>query len=445
MKKFPIYLPLLTLAFLGYCLRLTHGHYLPKYLVWLVVAVGLTVAQLARGGGRRPGVYWLLALCLYQGWQLSQSPGLFEPQVEWARLAIHLLCLGHFFCLLLTAGLLWKADPKRAAAPLWGSGLLLLAARVLVLWATPQPFIDVFVVGTEGADRFLQGQDPFTSEYADIYGGTYEYRPGYIYWPTVLFLQTASRWLFGDIRVAFILGELLAVVLIAYLTRGRGPLESRLWAVAWWTFPVALTMLEKAWVDTFLLTFMATLLWAHRRESTVGAGISLGLMAACKQYALVIPPLYWILLARCRGWGEGLKSLVVTGLTWTALMAPFAISGGWGFYEATFRSILILPMRPDALTLQSYFLNQLNWPFPQKLVLLLYLLAFLGLGVWVYFRPRLDSFRVSLFVLFSLIFIAGKQAFLNYYYLLAFLLLLTCAQVGDEPLGEASGSEERQV
>ena len=431
MRTLP-YLPFLTLVFLGACTRVTHGQYHRGYLIALMVAVVLASWQLLKDRARRPQIQALLALCLFQGVWLARDPGLFAPTVEWAELAVHWFTLAHLACLVGTLWFFHQQQLEQAARPLIIGGVMMLLARLAVLLAAPTPFIDVFIVGTEGADRFLQGQDPFVSEYSDIYEGTYQYRPGYIYWPTVLYIQTAARLLFGDIRTAFILFELAAVLLILHLTRSRGPLESRLWATAWWTFPVAPTVLENAWVDTFLLTFVVGLLWSHRRGSAVGAGVNLGLMAACKQYALVIPPLYWLLLGRLRGWREGLKALLWTGITWLAMMVPFAVSGGWGFYDATFRSVLILPMRPDALTLQSFLLKELGWRLPQGLVLLLYLGAFFGLLSWLYRQPDLNRFRSSLFVIFSVIFIVGKQAFLNYYYLLAFLLLLAVGEIGEE-------------
>jgi len=67
-----------------------------------------------------------------------------------------------------------------------------------VLWLSPNPLIDVFRSNSLAAGFFLRGLNPYSQSYPDIYGGQFDYRPGFLYWPGALFLQTLSKVVFGD-------------------------------------------------------------------------------------------------------------------------------------------------------------------------------------------------------------------------------------------------------
>ncbi|MGZ3709381.1 MAG: hypothetical protein ACXWPM_11895, partial [Bdellovibrionota bacterium] len=66
-------------------------------------------------------------------------------------------------------------------------GLLLLTIQILVPAISPHPHIDVFVNNTAAVDFFLQGLNPYSQHYVDIYAGAYAYKPGFLYLPGVLY------------------------------------------------------------------------------------------------------------------------------------------------------------------------------------------------------------------------------------------------------------------
>lgn len=77
-------------------------------------------------------------------------------------------------------------------------------------------------------------------------------------------------------------------------------------------------------------------------------------------------------------------------------------------------------MRKDGLTLQSLLWNEWHISVSQSAVALLYLASALLLTGLVWRRPYLQMVFLALAIFMTVFCLFGKQAFLNYYYLLWF-------------------------
>jgi len=313
---------------------------------------------------------------------------------------------------------------------LWAAIALICFAGGLVLRASPVPFIDVFVINSLATDAFLQGSNPYAMDYPDIYAGAYGYSPGFTYWPGYLLLATPFR-LLGDIRLLGLACWIISIILIYRTARvsGWSIWDGTLISLIWASFPVSLFVLEQAWVDWALIAVAAGIGLAIRTKHLMTAAILAGLAAGTKQYGflITIPTLMWI--ASVRGFRLSLAYFFVAGVVAALLVVPFAIWDFDAFYSNTIELLVTIPSRPDALSFPAWFHLLTGWWIPGWAMLAAYLL---GLGYTAYRLLRVENIEpihwgVALLALTSWIFLMGKQAFCNYYHMVAAFALLALA------------------
>ncbi len=426
-----------ALLVLAEALHATRGHYKVNRILWVTLLLGLFAGSAFRPTfalRRRLSVLllWFAGLLAFDHRLLyAASPGLL-PALLWALFGLAVL----------TVLLIFPRAPRKRS----GLGILVLmtlgaiAARALVLLISEEPHIDVFHTARRAAEHLLAGRNPYAQSYQDIYAGRFDYAPGMVYWPGALLPETLAHGLLGDIRYAFILAELIAAASIAGLCRraGHDELTAALSGVVWLLFPVSLFVLEQAWIDPLLLAGLLSALWAIRSDRPILAGTALGFALAAKQYGLL--PVVLIIaafpLARSRSALGGM--LAVFGL----LMAPFALADPAAFWSATISTPLSQAMRPDAFTWVALLFRETGARWPGALSAVLYL------GVMAMFTVRLiKSKRASvsgcchaIVAVYSMVFLLGKQAFCNYYALLAGVLL-ACICTEDAESLELSDSD----
>lgn len=397
---------------LGAGLQLSQGTYQLAWLLTLLVLLPwLTVSLLS---GPRASERQLLAGFLAQSLFLLIHPGFWFRDQDRGMpifLALSLAAGG-------VAAVGWGR--KRATIALSFSIAALLLARLLVLAESPQPNIDVFSIGTLGAERWLSGVNPYLSEYPDIYHGKSGYRAVYLYWPSGLYLQSLARWLGGDIRLAFVACEALAALCLFHWFPTRSVAVRLLWLNLWLSCPASLVMLENSWIDTFLLFFLVLMATAWRARRALLLGLAAGCLLATKQYAPFFAAIFGAAIGanwRLRQTAAAMATSIMTGLL---LFAPFLIDHPLQFYESTVAAVGELPMRKDGLTLQSLLWNEWHISVSQSAVALLYLASALLLTGLVWRRPYLQMVFLALAIFMTVFCLFGKQAFLNYYYLLWF-------------------------
>jgi hypothetical protein len=269
--------------------------------------------------------------------------------------------------------------------------------------------------------------NPYAHTYPDVYDGKYGYPPGFFYWPAYLYEATLAKIVFGDIRYAVLAADLLAALLVRWIGRrlGLSPPAAWLLALIWLAQPVSLLVLELAWVDPLLIGGIALLAWSMLRRYWLFAGMMLGLVAATKQYGLLLalPTLAFVFASQRR---ETPRFAFSAALTWSAFVLPFALSNWPAFYEHTVGVYLTVPARSDALSLVAWSQNVLGLALPQSIAAAVGV-TIAALFAWRLVRepePTLADWAAASAIAYAAVFLLGKQAFCNYYFLVAFLVLL---------------------
>lgn len=306
--------------------------------------------------------------------------------------------------------------------------VVLFVAQCFVPILSPKPWIDVWVNNTAAVDHFLSGQNPYSQIYPDIYNGAYDYKPGFLYFPGLLFWLAPFRMIFGDIRYGFVFANFLiagGAVLLSRKLRVSWP-TSFVLAVLWLSFPVTFFVLEQSWIDTVLgaLAMLAFVAIAYKRW--VLCGVFLGAAFAVKQYGCVIGFIALILIWKEVHWRPALRAAVAAAGTFLVFVAPFALADWGAFYGSTVGDHTSSGARLDAYNATIYFAREFGWLMPASGRLAISLLGILGAGYFVFRKhaPSLADGATAIFVAFGLPFLFGKWAFCNYYYLLASILLI---------------------
>ncbi len=273
---------------------------------------------------------------------------------------------------------------------------------------------------TEGAQGLFEGRNVYSMTFTPSYEGEVADHYGY---PPAAFYPVAAAWrLFGDVRAAWVACQLLAVFFLYRLARRVHPERlrfARLLTLVFLFLPRGLLVVEQSWTEPLVLASMGAfaLAWASGVGSA-GSGALLGLWLSSKQYAvLAVPFLLKLAWRRVNLW---LWAVAVGAL----LALPFAL---WDF-QSLMDDVLLFFFssegRADALSLYGALLRHgiaLRWAVVTPL--------WLGGLAFFTWRTRRDLAGLlfgtaSMWLYF---FLLGKQAFMNYYHVVIYALLLSAA------------------
>ena len=288
---------------------------------------------------------------------------------------------------------------------------------VVIVREVPGRLIDVFTVETSAADALLHGINPYTITQENIYNAQDSakfYGPGapasarlnYGYpYPPLQFLLVVPGFLLGDIRYSSI-----AVIVITALLMAR--LQNSRLAVAisclFLLNPLTFMMVRLSWTDPFVLAFLTGTVYAavNRRW---WLPIVLGLFLCSKQYAVLAIPFVFLLRD---SWKNSLKLLVQAGVVAAFVTLPFAF---WSLPHFLHDIVgpLKAPFRSDSLSLAV----RLGHPIPIEVNFALVAIAIAGLLLFVRREPAMFAacYGFALLMMFCI----GRQAFANYYFLIA--------------------------
>lgn len=361
---------------------------------------------------------------------LSQDHELLYANVTWGLNSLR----GFTFAaglLALTAALAAVFCP-RASCRRWvkvaigTAAACLIAARFMVPIASPAPFIDVFWINTWAVNDFLQGKNPYSQIYPDIYKGHYGYQPGFTYWPSYLLAASVPGAFHLDLRFLNVLSDLsFAGILAWFSTRSKSTVEMA-WPLAllWLAMPVSLFIIEQAWIDPFMLVLASGSILAFRFRQLNLAALLGGLAMASKQYGFIVPSLLTIGIFASMGWKPALRFCLIVGGTLTLLVAPFLIWDFAGFYKNTVQILMVIPMRLDSLTIPAFFVNSFGYEIPGIFLLVSYVAVFLGCLWKVWRLPKVSSICFAATFCYGFLFLMGKQASANYYAIVVGLALV---------------------
>lgn len=302
----------------------------------------------------------------------------------------------------------------------------LIAARFIVPFASPEPFIDVFWINSWAVNDFLHGKNPYSQVYPDIYKGHYGYQPGFTYWPTYLLAATLPGALNLDLRFLNILSDLsFAALLFWFSMRSKFTLKMA-WPLAliWLAMPVSLFIIEQAWIDPFMLVLAAGSILAFRFRRLDLAALLGGLTMSSKQYGFIVPALLTVAILGSMGWKSALRFCLIAGATISLIMIPFIMWDFSGFYKNTVQILMLIPMRVDSLTIPAFFVNSFGYEIPGILLLGAYMAVFIACLCKVWRFPKTSSICFVATFCYGFLFLMGKQASANYYAIVLGLALL---------------------
>src|SRR5262245_18079438 len=326
------------------------------------------------------------------------------------------LCLG-------VLGALQAFDLRSFRVPLAGVmlGLFWIVASVSIRSAST-PRIDVLMFQQVGAESLLQGQNPYSPRYPNLYGADSGfYGPGVVdasnrltvglpYPPLSLLLSLPGYVLGGDSRYA----DIAAMTASAGLLLLCGPSRwTALVAVLLLLTPRVLFVIEYAWTETlFAFAFSALMFTAIRWRRAMP--YALGLFLATKQYSVFALPLVPLLVA-----SDKQESAVrVIGLALAvaaAVTLPFFIWDPHAFWRAVVEFQFVQPLRTESLSHLVWGHKYFPWvPWQQALPFVL-LIGTIMVALWRS-RPT-PAYFAGAFGIAQLVFFAfSKQAFANYYF-----------------------------
>jgi hypothetical protein len=226
----------------------------------------------------------------------------------------------------------------------------------------------------------------------------------------------------GDVRGSSLLMAVLLFAFVLVLGRRRGMSGTELTRLAALVaaFPLTVVLVTSAWVEAYSVALFALWLVLRARRPTL-AGLVLGLCLATKPTIVLalVPFLLWSRSAR--------REIVVALVAAAVLVLPFALKTGvHQFYDDVVGVHLhLFPTRTDALTVNA-LLHSLGRPFAPSIAGVLAVLALIG--VVLRRRPRDSGDLLLAGALLSVVsFLLAKEAFPNYYFAVAMLLVLAIA------------------
>ncbi|MFZ9596396.1 MAG: hypothetical protein ACO3A2_09995 [Bdellovibrionia bacterium] len=313
-------------------------------------------------------------------------------------------------------------------------GVLLIFAQLLIPFYSPTPWIDVFVNNSAAVEFLLQGKNPYAQTYVDIYNGAIPDRPGFLYFPGLLFWFAPFQFLFHDLRFSLVAAHVLIAFLLHQLTQRRSQtLGSSVFAclipLLWLTFPVTYFVLEQSWVDTILILFSLLLMDRIDQKKWMQAAVVLGVTATLKQHAFLISFLAFLRIAQLTHLRQAIQiGLVATGV-FTGILLPFLIADWSAFWQMVLTPITSPGYRRNSFGLTDYLVNEWDTflPYWSQMSISLGALAFSVVLLFKDSNKRLSSLVSALLVCFGFSYLFGKWSYCNYHYLLAFFLLLSLA------------------
>ena len=190
-------------------------------------------------------------------------------------------------------------------------------------------------------------------------------------------------------------------------------------------FPVQLMILEVGWIDTVLIMFVLLFVLAMLRKKWGMAGFLLGCAMSVKQYAIIAAIVSLVWLRR-----EKLSSLStlfgVALFTTLVVILPFYMVDPGGFLQNVITSLTEQPFRRDSFSLYGILIRHYGLTYSSIVSAVVSLTALFAQIAFLIKRKyvAITDWAGALVLIYSAIFLFGKQAFCNYYqFVSAFLLI----------------------
>ncbi|MFA6410993.1 MAG: hypothetical protein WCW26_05480 [Candidatus Buchananbacteria bacterium] len=308
--------------------------------------------------------------------------------------------------------------------------LLLIAfcLRLLTIFASPNPQIDVFWFLQGGADSLLSGHNPYSEIFFNPYSpqqgqqlyGTADFQnDNYSYWPSTVIFTTIFKFLFGDVRFAYVFAIFGAGAAIYYLARKKffqTKQIAELLTLLIIYLPLSLFVLEQAWSEPLSIFLLALFVLFSFLDLGFWPYLIFSLFLGVKQVSLVF--LFFLIRFKEIDWKK--YSLTLGGLV--ILIIPFLIWQPFDFIDDTIINLILY--KPSLHSLSLNTISRVD--FYTSISALIYLpILFLLIGfLWIKTKRDLAGIIHAALVFLLALFII-RQGYANYYYgILGWLVIL---------------------
>lgn len=373
----------------------------------------------------------LLALTNYGGFSVTAT------NFFWAGIFCHSIILMTAFLFFIKVG----SDGTLARLARWQIPVYLTAiitAKLMMIFASPSPNIDVFHLVTKAGLNVINGIDPygFTYHLDRFPGDIFEH---FNYLPLSFLLPLPFKLILGDIRYAFLACDLISAFGL-YLLAARAFAGSDRQSACMFipllflTNPIHGFLLENAWVEPIMVLLLVVFALSFQRNEYRPSNMTavlIGLLLATKQYIFIIIPL----LLKLKGWG--LRHFAIAAVTSSLVILPFYIWSPADFINDLLKYYVQYQPRYDAATVISLMHNDLTTieAWLQNAIDNIYLAYFIvllpaSLAFIIIFAGQqntLNGFFAAMATLLMAFFLFSKMSFANYDYLIGSVLLLAMA------------------
>ncbi len=305
----------------------------------------------------------------------------------------------------------------------WVAILLLaiwMSLQLLMIISSPQPWIDVYEILKEAPQALLRGKNPYSITYKKMYP---QVEPNFFSYLPFMFLYTAPFVvLFNDPRLGFILAQFLTFFILAkkfsWRDKNFGRQFSFLLGLLILFQPLSLYMTEQSYTEPLILLELV-LFYYFLTQGQRWAGLILGIGLATKQYFVLSLLFLREKLNINSRWRKYLLPMIATT---TAIIGPFFLINKKDFIYDTILIFGIFPPRYDGLSFFSTLFHLFKIQYS----------AFLAIAIWILSGIFLaksapewrNNFIVKIAIFLLVFFYFNKWGYLNYYYLVANLLLV---------------------
>lgn len=320
--------------------------------------------------------------------------------------------------------------------------ILAFCLRLMIIFYSPEPKIDVFWFIDGGAKAFLQGKNPYSEVYFKVYEQPDYVNNTYAFWPATILITTFFKAIFGDIRFTYLLAQFGVALIIYFLVKkkfNQSSVLTELLVLLFLYTPLSLFVIEQSWTESlslFFLYFFALLIIIDKKYLPY---LVFGVFLAIKQLSLV----FLFFLTKFKD--ISFKKYLLACLMFIIILAPFVVWSYGDFIQDTI--ITIIYYASNKVPLYSLTFNTLyKINFYTDIPAFIFLPLLLTLLAFLFFRTERDLpgiLHSSLMFLLALFLI--KQGFLNYYYSIAGGIILLIILEIDKLSAPASQREDFYV
>jgi hypothetical protein len=267
-----------------------------------------------------------------------------------------------------------------------------------IIHQVPQPYMDVWILQTEGVKAFAHGHNPFATPFADIYhrpelyqrGGLHSdglIHLGFPYPPVVFWMDYLGYLIAGDYRWMNLAAMAIGALLIGFanfslsLYSGREQGEGSsvippLAAILFLFTPRVYFVLESGWTEPITaLLLIATIFFAARQSKLMP--VFLGMFLCSKQYLIwAIPPIL-LLAGHPPNFARLIRLTAVAFVTGCVVSLPLILWNVPAYLSANVSVAQEATVRSDALSFIALLTKTTGWMPSTSIV------TFVGCGLAV--------------------------------------------------------------